>query len=350
MRKRIIRAVVMAALIASVAACGTGPSTNSAASHVSVGTGTAQRNSGSLATGGPATSAPTGNVVVACYPPAVGNQLEIDTYAVSSGQLSTATFTYQSEQFSTDYGQVTWNPTDDDEIEAGNGDPCQGWQWNSLHTSIMGTVSITNGNAVPASVSIADNTLTLLAPVQKSNGFATAPQNNILDAVFGPGGSTWWLEEVPGSTIRVKLHHGNQTQQVTFPSDVNVQNGVTITFGADGAWALNAMAHNDADDPVWVTAQGISTAQTMPLGALPSFSIRSSALQKLLPQTQYYVGDGIYSEDRSQVAFFANLQGGPAQLFTVPASGGNPTQVTQGPNDFTSDPELIYFGSTLPSA
>lgn len=361
MRKRITMGVVTAAVLATVTACGGGGiASSSAAGPTNAGAGSPAGSppadagspaaDGSPDAGSPPADGPgagpggSGNIVVACDAPTFGNQVEVDTFDVSSGQLTTATFSYQSEQFSTAYGEVTWNPTDDSGIEEGNGDPCQGWQWNPEFTSIMGTVSITNGNTVPASVSIADNTLTLMAPVKKSTGFASAPQNNILDAVFGPDGTVWWVEPAPGSTRSVMLHHGDRAQTVTFPSDVDVTNGVTIDFGAGGAWALNAVANDDGSEPVWATANGISTAQDMPLPALPSYGISASDLKKLLPQTQYYVYDGMYSKDRSQIAFFANLQGGPSQLFTVPASGGNPTQVTNESDYSGSDTDIVYFG------
>jgi hypothetical protein len=271
--------------------------------------------------------------------------VSIDTIDIASGTISSVTFAYQSEQFSTSYGEVTWQPTDDSDIAAGNGDPCQGWRWSARDASIMGTVSVTNGNTVPAAVSVADNTLTLLAPVKQSNGFASAPQNEILDAVYGPDGEAWWLGDDPPSTRTVILHDGSsQAYKVTFPKDVDVENGVTISFGAGGDWALQAVANNDATEPVWATAKGISTSGRMPLRAIPSYGIKADSLQKLLPQTQYNVDDGIYSQDRSQIAFFANLSGQSSQLFTVPAAGGNPTQVTHETDYSDLDSELAYFG------
>lgn len=141
----------------------------------------------------------------------------------------------------------------------------------------------------------------------------------------------------------MRRRNGGTTQKVTFPSDVDVSNDVTITFGADDAWALNAVA-NDDDEPVWATARGTSTAQNMPLPPLRSYTIDSSNLQKRLPHTQYNVDDGIYSRDRSQIAFYANLTGQSSQLFTVPASGGTPTQVTNESNFSNFDSEMAYFG------
>lgn len=343
MSKQTTITIVSVAVLIYVTGCSGSPAPSTGSTSVSA-SGSASDSPSPIASADPSASVSSGDIVVTCTPPSVGSDVNITTIDSNSGVLTSVSFTFGSEEFKTEYGEVTWNPTDSSEIASGVGDPCQGWEWNRLRTDIMGTVSVTNGNTVPASVSIEDNTLTLLTPVTQSTGFASASQNQILDAVFGPDDSVWWLEQASNSTRTVALHHGGDTQKVTFPSDVDVENGVTITFGRGGAWVLNAMANNDASEPVWATATGISFAQSMPLPAFPTNAISADKLQQLLPQTQYNVQDGIYSTDRAQIAFFAGLQDQSSQLFSVPASGGDPTQVTNE-SDFSSfGAEMIYFG------
>lgn len=346
--KRVAMAILAAAAMAFVTACGhaAGSITTSSASprssEVSV--------PASQVPASPATSVSpaTGNVLIDCFPGGNGNIVTIDT---ASGKVSNVVppwpaFSYQGESFPTEYGSVSWKPTNDT-YSFGQGDPCQGWQWNPQYTRMMGIASIPNGNTVPAYVSMANNDLTFAAPVKQSTGFASAPKNTILDAVFGPDGSAWWVAEVSGSTTEVVLYHGTQKYDVSFPSDAQVQRGVTITFGEGGVWALKA--ENGYGTPVWATSKGIS--QKNPVHPPPSYAISSSKLLKLLPQTQYSISPGVYSQDRSEIAFFASSpQGGNPQLFTVPASGGNPTQVTHAsniPSDAVGDSELIYFGPSL---
>src|SRR5712692_4116782 len=91
------------------------------------------------------------SIIVLCYPSTIGASVEIATINADTGEVkSTRGFMYQSEQFNTRYGQVTWQPTDDSDIEGGNGDPCTSSAWDQTYSRIMGTVSITNGNSVPA--------------------------------------------------------------------------------------------------------------------------------------------------------------------------------------------------------
>jgi hypothetical protein len=332
-----------------VAACSTAASSSSpqsgGTSTAAAADGNTPTASASSPTASPSTAA--GPEVVVCNSPTSGNQVGITTVNVATGKYQNSTFTYQSENFDTSYGQVTWNPTDDSGIEEGNGDPCQGWEWNPTYTSIIGLASITNGNTVPASVSIAGNTLTFLAPVHQSTGFKASPSANILDAVFGPDNQAWWLTQASGSSTAVVLHHDGQAQTITFPRDVDVTNGVTIGFGASGAWILQAMANDDASMPVWATAKGISDASNSPLPPLTLDTIGQARLSKLLPQTNYNLYGGLYSTDRSEIAFLANLSGQDYQLFTVPASGGNPTQITSGSVFPGVDEELVYFGPSV---
>jgi len=251
---------------------------------------------------------------------------------------------YQSEQFNTRYGQVTWQPTDDSDIEGGNGDPCTSSAWDQTYSRIMGTVSITNGNSVPAFVSLESNQLTLLVSVHQSNGFASSPSYNILDAVFGPDGNTWWVEQAQGSNTRVVLHEGAKVQSIKFPSDVDVTSGVQIQLGA-GGWALQGIANNNDLTPVWITSnQKVTTVDPM---RQASHGITAQRLMRLLPSTRYTVSYGLYSVDHSSIAFLAAPPEQSEQLFTVPASGGNPKML------MTLDKvngEIVYFGPILPGS
>lgn len=259
-----------------------------------------------------------------------------------------------AETFETqEYGNVQFKPTDDTGYASGSSDACQGSQWNLKHTSIAGRVDIPNGNTVAAYISFnptGPDSLYIRGPAQQSGGFAANGDNStFLDSAFAPDGTLWWLIQPDRSNVhKVEAYADGigKRATLTFGSDVDLTYGTppVLEFGANGSWAVHGNRNNSASDPEWVTPDGKRHDDaTTPLhSAVPQLA---AGLYKTLPPTHYAIGPFRLTADGKTVGFIATSPAGAAGLYSVPATGGSPTELT--PVDLSalgaSKDSMVYF-------
>ena len=161
-------------------------------------------------------------------------------------------------------------------------------------------------------------------------GFSAAAPAEIIDVAFSPpqpglaaeAQEVIWLTWVPGEQGRVAIHRGSDAEGTTLQLPPYVlASEAMIGFLPDGTPYVFDRTTSDSEDTVMLDG---SVATRDVEG--DDYSIDSNELRTLLPQTQYSVSDGVYSTDRAIICFVARSPSGDLAVFTVPSSGGEPTE------------------------
>ena len=280
----------------------------------------------------PSTTAPTTSAAPALATPdrfvqlctVSPNGLLINTVDLDTGAVTGSTTPTRPGPTAT--GGPEWEPT-----ENGSSAFCknQAYQWSTHYDSLTGTLTRPDGTQVPATLPFGGATPTALTAWPAAGGSFSAPEPaEVLTVAYVPATATAgdeqliWVRSVPGDESRVSVQRsGGAPTTVQLPVGTYV---ASVGFQPDGSPYLIARSNSggSSDDIVGLDGSVIDRDPDE-----DDNRITNVEMQRLLPQTQYSVGDGVLSADRSTICFLATSPTGELTAFTVGSGGGEPTEV-----------------------
>ncbi|MFL6137357.1 MAG: hypothetical protein ACJ74O_06090 [Frankiaceae bacterium] len=250
-----------------------------------------------------------------------------------------------SGQVSFNDGEVTFSP-------AGGG-ACKDWSWDASLTQIAGVAANQRGDTEAAWLNLNDGQLYGADDLFGSSSFDANQLPSILAAAFDPySEDIWWLQAAAGSgehdEVAVVGPDGS-SHPYRLPSSAYDWGEYELRFGPDGGqptvWAVEDLNNGSLE----LTPSGQVHAFERDVPPNPDYL----NIDKL-PASNYGIAKDYIrlSDDRTSAAFVAfDYNSREESLWTAPASGGEPTQVTSFGTPDLSDAgfrQVIRYGQVAP--
>jgi hypothetical protein len=293
--------------------CGGGDDGQTASTSTPLATGATGSSGASGATGvSGASPLPSGPALVLCADSPEDNSLSLVAYELDSDEIAYE----RSYSFSNGRTGVERGFLDCSDQELGATPAETGWSPDFTQRIVEGDVP---RNGILPKV-ISESGTRVVGRTESSSGFG-AVEFEAQSAAMDDEGDVWWLNGTDIYTEDEKVG--------SYEINSATEGGRPGFQFKDGDWELVGAVEPPAGSEELLAPASIghgedSPKKKDPFGILPS-SINSISLAKLLPNTDLSLDEGVFGPDRKTLYFIATSGGGANALYSVPASGGEPS-------------------------